>query len=129
MIIAKSGDIFAYFVGRRFGKHKLAARISPGKTVEGAIAGIIGSVIVSVIVTHITPVPARMVADSVWIGLGIGLLAQLGDLCESMLKRNGDVKDSGSYIPGMGGALDLLDSVLFNAPALYYYIKYCVGVG
>lgn len=127
LLIAKSGDIFAYVIGKRFGKHKLTERISPGKTIEGSVAGILGSIIVAYIVTRITPVPQKMVDDAVILGFIIGLFAQFGDLGESMLKRNAQVKDSGSYIPGMGGVLDLLDSVLFNAPLMYYYIRYFVG--
>ncbi len=128
LFITKSGDIFAYLIGSNFGKHKLIAKISPGKTVEGSIGGIIGSLVVALIIVRITPVPEIMVRDAWILGLVLGFFSQLGDLAESMIKRNGDVKDSGEYIPGMGGVLDLLDSILFTAPIMYYYMRYSVGV-
>lgn len=127
LIVTKSGDIFAYFVGSNFGKHKLNTKISPKKTIEGSIGGIIGSILAAIVVTRITPVPTSMIRDAWIIGLVLGFFGQLGDLAESMLKRNGEVKDSGEYIPGMGGVLDLLDSIMFNAPIMYYYLRYCVG--
>ncbi len=124
LLVTKSGDIFAYLIGSVFGKHKLIAKISPGKTVEGSIGGIMGSVCMAMLIAMIAPLPEQIVENAWLIGLMLGLFGQLGDLVESMLKRNGDVKDSGEYIPGMGGALDLLDSVLFTAPIMYYYIQF-----
>ena len=124
LLVTKSGDIFAYLIGSVFGKHKLISKISPGKTVEGSIGGIIGSVGMAMIIAMIAPLPEQIVENAWIIGLMLGLFGQLGDLVESMLKRNGDVKDSGEYIPGMGGALDMLDSVLFTAPIMYYYIQF-----
>ena len=76
----------------------------------------------------IAPLPEEIVRYAPLLGLLLGIFGQIGDLCESMLKRNGAVKDSGQYIPGMGGALDLLDSMLFTAPIMYYYLRFCVGV-
>ncbi|MCD6459776.1 phosphatidate cytidylyltransferase [bacterium] len=128
IIVTKSGDIFAYLIGSVFGKHKLIAKISPGKTIEGTLGGIAGSVIVSVLIAMIAPLPEAIIKNAAVLGLLLGVFGQIGDLCESMLKRNGAVKDSGRYIPGMGGALDLLDSLLFTAPIMYYYFQLCVGV-
>ncbi len=126
--ITKSGDIFAYLVGSNFGKHKLIPKISPGKTIEGSIGGIFGSLIVAIILTKIIPVPENMNMHSWILGIVLGFTGQLGDLAESMLKRNGSVKDSGQYIPGMGGILDLLDSILFNAPIMYFYLFSVLGI-
>jgi len=126
--ITKSGDIFAYLIGSNFGKHKLIPKISPKKTVEGSIGGIIGSVLVAVFIIKITPVPVKMSGHSWILGIILGITGQLGDLIESMLKRNGSVKDSGQYIPGMGGVLDLLDSILFNAPIMYFYLYYILDM-
>lgn len=128
LLVTKSGDIFAYLIGSVFGRHKLIAKISPGKTIEGSIGGIIGSVCMAMLISMIAPLPEQMIENAWLIGLTLGLFGQLGDLVESMLKRNGAVKDSGEYIPGMGGALDLLDSVLFTAPIMYYYIEYFVRI-
>jgi len=128
LLLSKSGDIFAYFVGSVIGKRKLVHRISPNKTVEGSIGGIIGSVLVAVFIMPMLPVPDAMKQNAWILGLILGFFGQLGDLAESMLKRNGEVKDSGEYIPGMGGVLDVLDSVLFNAPIMYCYMRYCIGV-
>ncbi len=128
LLLSKSGDIFAYFVGSMIGKRKLVHRISPNKTVEGSVGGIVGSVVVAIVVIPLLPVPDGIKQNAWILGLILGFFGQLGDLAESMLKRNGEVKDSGGYIPGMGGVLDLLDSVLFNAPIMYCYMRYCIGV-
>ncbi|MDX9702579.1 MAG: phosphatidate cytidylyltransferase [Candidatus Auribacterota bacterium] len=124
LLVTKSGDIFAYLIGSVFGRHKLIPKISPGKTIEGSIGGILGSICVSILFSMVAPLPEQIVENAWLIGLFLGVFGQLGDLVESMLKRNGAVKDSGEYIPGMGGVLDLLDSVLFTAPIMYYYIQF-----
>ncbi|HEV8308857.1 MAG TPA: phosphatidate cytidylyltransferase [Methylomirabilota bacterium] len=114
------GETAAYFVGRRWGRRKLAPRISPAKTVEGAVA----QVLVSVAAALLT---VRMGVLTPWhaigIGLTLGVLAQVGDLTESFLKRSAETKDASRLLPGHGGLLDRLDSLLFNVPALYYYVK------
>lgn len=113
-------DIFAYFVGMKFGSRKLIPAVSPNKTVEGALGGICGSILaVSTvgIVAGISPV------HFIPLGMAIALAAQLGDLAESSLKRYTGVKDSGSLIPGHGGILDRCDSLIFAAPVVYYYIQ------
>ena len=119
------GESAAYFVGRRFGRRPLAPRVSPGKTVEGGVAQLIASV-----VTAGRAGAARRAADrgggrrsaSSWAPSG-----QIGDLSESFLKRSAGAKDAGHLIPGHGGVLDRLDSLLFNVPALYYWL-YFVGI-
>ena len=117
------GETAAYFVGRRWGRRKLAPRISPGKTVEGGIAQMLASVAAGVVAALWAPLPGITPLHGLGIGVTLGLLAQLGDLAESFLKRNAETKDASGLIPGHGGLLDRLDSLLFNVPALYYYLK------
>ncbi len=119
-LIVFAGDTGAYYVGRSLGSHKLAPRISPGKTIEGAIGGLLSNVAVAVI-AHYTFFPELPVTHAVLLALVMGVLGQIGDLCESMLKRGAQAKDAGQVIPGHGGVLDRLDSLLFNAPVLYYF--------
>lgn len=121
-IVVFAGDTGAYYTGRTLGKKKLAPRLSPGKTVEGAIGGLLGNVIAALI-AHYTFFPELQLAHAVPLGLLMGLLGATGDLCESMLKRGAHAKDAGHLIPGHGGLLDRLDSMLFNAPLLYYYYE------
>lgn len=130
-----SGDIFAYYVGKRFGKHKLAPRISPGKTVEGAIASVVGAIVVSIVLCELGPnLEAQLRAANLlrsntvyplsvppgWLqillAVCINVAAQFGDLAESMIKRGAGVKDSGTLMPGHGGVLDRIDALLFAAP-------------
>ena len=119
-VVVFAGDTGAYYTGRTLGKNKLAPRISPGKTVEGAIGGLAGNVIAAVI-AHYTFFPELPLAHAAPLALVMGALGATGDLCESMLKRGAKAKDAGQLIPGHGGFLDRLDSMLFNAPLLYYY--------
>lgn len=122
MLVTKMGDIFAYFVGKQWGRKKLAHNISPNKTWEGAFGGLIASVGVSVAFTVFTPLALSLV-ESFFLGLALGLLAQIGDLAESLLKRDASIKDS-NKIPGLGGVLDIMDSLLLTAPFLFLYIDY-----
>jgi phosphatidate cytidylyltransferase len=118
-------DTAAYFVGKALGKHKLAPAISPGKTWEGAIAGVIGSIIVSLLFTFNSPwqLPLNW-WQAILLGVAISVLGQLGDLAESLLKRNCEVKDSGGLMPGHGGLLDRMDSVLFAGVVVYLWYIY-----
>lgn len=118
-----AGDIAAYLTGSRWGRHKLYPKVSPKKTCEGLLGAIVGSTLVSLVFTSIC-FPFFRTSGSLFLGLGIGLLGQMGDLTESMLKRSAQVKDSGSLIPGHGGMLDRLDSFLFSAPFLHYSLLY-----
>lgn len=115
-------DSFAYFVGRKFGKHKLSERISPKKSWEGTIAGAIGSVVSMFLVQRFWLVDLS-IFDSIVIGLIAGIFGQLGDLSESMLKRSARIKDSSQILPGHGGVLDRFDSLLFVSPLVYIYLN------
>lgn len=120
LIATWANDTSAYFVGSAVGKHKLCPEISPGKTVEGAIGGIVGSLLGATAVGTFIHIP---LAHSVILGVLIGILAPVGDLVESMFKRYAGVKDSGKIFPGHGGVLDRFDSILFVVPAVYYFFK------
>ena len=121
-----AGETAAYAVGTSIGRHKLAPVVSPGKTVEGAVAQVVASVVVAVAVDRaLFPEPSPMLAAAG--GLLLGIVGQVGDLSESVLKRSARTKDTGGIIPGHGGLLDRLDSLLFNTPALFYYARYVGG--
>jgi len=123
MVTVWAGDIFALFIGSLFGKRKLYPKISPKKTYEGLAGGVVGSVAVALIFALVF-IPRFDKGPCILLAIGMGLLGQLGDFTESMLKRSAQVKDSGSLIPGHGGMLDRLDSFLFSAPFLYYSLPY-----
>jgi phosphatidate cytidylyltransferase len=114
-------DTTAFFLGRALGKHPLAPHISPSKTWEGAVAGVLGSVIISLALVHFFSLPLDY-GWAILLGLLVSILGQLGDLVESLLKRNMGVKDSGKLIPGHGGFLDRVDSVLFTGIVVYYFV-------
>jgi len=114
------GDSGAYYVGKRFGRHKLSPRISPKKTIEGLAGGLIASILAAVVI-HFTFFPAFPLHHAMIAGLILSIAGVIGDLVESMWKRSADVKDSGTLIPGHGGVLDRFDSILFTAPILYCY--------
>lgn len=119
-IVVFAGDTGAYYTGRAVGRRRLAPRVSPGKTIEGVIGGLTGNVIAALI-AHFTFFPELKIVHAVPLALIMGGLGITGDLCESMLKRGARAKDAGHLIPGHGGLLDRLDSMLFNAPLLYYF--------
>jgi CDP-diglyceride synthetase len=116
--VVKAADVGAYATGHLIGKHKLIPWLSPGKTVEGFIGGLVFSAIVAMLI--LSPPFSR--PQALFAGLVLGAIGQLGDLLESLLKRDAGVKDSGK-IPGFGGLLDLLDSPLLAAPAAYWLLK------
>jgi phosphatidate cytidylyltransferase len=117
-----ASDTAAYFIGRFFGRHKMAPRISPGKTWEGAVGGLIGAVIVSLLFSLLGPVRLHFgYLTAALLGLLISVFGQAGDLAESLLKRNAGVKESGGLLPGHGGLLDRLDSVLFAGAVVYIF--------
>jgi phosphatidate cytidylyltransferase len=115
-----AGDTAAYFVGSAIGRHKLAPSVSPKKTWEGAIANVAASLLMAHIakLTFIQSIDGK---DVLILGLAISVIGQLGDLFESVLKRCADIKDSSHILPGHGGILDRIDSLIFTAPVLYYY--------
>lgn len=115
-----AGDTAAYFVGKKLGRIKLAPLLSPGKTVEGALGGIVGSTLGAVLVY--TLYPSVLIYKVIALGLLVGIFGILGDLFESSLKRSAGVKDTGLIIPGHGGVLDRFDSMLFTAPVVYYFV-------
>lgn len=114
-------DSVAYFAGRAFGKHRLYPEVSPNKTVEGAIGGIVGGVLAQVGAGSFWLLPDLPVQHAVVLGIAGSVLGQCGDLVESMLKRSFGVKDSGQVLPGHGGMLDRIDALLFVAPLIYGY--------
>ena len=116
-------DTGCYYFGKNFGKHKLAEIVSPKKTVEGAIGGAICSVVGAFVIGHFIHLAWY---HCLIIGLLVTIFAQIGDLCESLIKRDAGVKDSGSLLPGHGGFLDRTDSYILTMPILYYYLKYFV---
>ncbi len=121
-----SYDAFAYFTGRLVGRHKLLSRVSAGKTIEGTVGGLIGAVIF-MFALRFTLFPFLTPMHCVILGGVGGIVAQVGDLAESLVKRDAGLKDSSSLIPGHGGVLDRFDSVFFAAPFVYYYLAYVVG--
>ena len=119
-----STDVGCYYAGTKFGKNKLAPVISPNKTIEGSIGGIISAITGAVIIGLFIPGVTWYV--SVFAGLICTVFAQIGDLCESLIKRDAGVKDSGNSLPGHGGFLDRTDSFIFTIPVMYYFCKYFV---
>ncbi len=122
LLVTKMGDVGAYLVGKSMGKHTLIPRISPKKTLEGAFGGLIFSLLAAGLSNFYLPfIPfIHLLA----LGVLLGSLAQLGDLCESLIKRDCQVKDSGDHLPGLGGILDIIDSIIFVAPIFYCYLIY-----
>lgn len=118
-------DTAAYFGGISMGKHKLMPRVSPGKSWEGAVCGFLGAVATMIVFQHYF-LPYLKFHQAIIIGVIIGVFGQIGDLIESLLKRDAGVKDSSSLIPGHGGVLDRFDSLIFVSPILYLYIDFVV---
>ncbi len=122
-LVIFGSDSGAYFVGRAFGKHKLAPAISPGKTVEGLIGGILAAAAFAAVATFwfFPQLPYKF---SIPLAVVIAIFGVLGDLAESAMKRGSKTKDAASILPGHGGLLDRLDSLLLGAPILYYFARY-----
>jgi phosphatidate cytidylyltransferase len=139
-LVVWTGDTAAYYVGRAIGRHKMAPRISPGKTWEGGVASFLASIGIGVLVfNYAQPISAALlnarlvdraqgylapsppIAQIIILSAVINLTAQLGDLVESLLKRGAGVKDSGTLLPGHGGMLDRIDALLFALPVLWFY--------
>ena len=118
-----AGDTAAYYVGKAFGRRKLSPSISPGKTVEGALGGLMGNVLIGALFKGCC-FPEFSWGHWITLIIATGALGQAGDLFESMLKRSVQRKDSGSIFPGHGGLLDRIDALLFAAPTLYYFKTY-----
>ncbi len=125
MIIIMISDTVAFFAGRAWGKHHLAPTLSPKKTWEGAIGGAVASIIASIILGILLSIPLTYWQLAL-AGCIISIVAQLGDLVESLLKRTSGVKDSGNLVPGHGGVLDRIDSFIFTV-AMVYYLAIAIG--
>lgn len=122
-LVVKVNDTAAYLIGSKWGQHKLIPRISPGKTVEGAVGGVIGAGLAAVLGKFAFDLTRLTWPAALTLGFVLGGAAVMGDLAESLLKRDSGQKDSGRTLPGMGGVLDLFDSIYFTAPLLYLYMK------
>jgi len=125
MALAWGSDTSAYFVGRKFGKTKLAPRISPKKTLEGSAGGLAASVLGALAMSSF--LPGLSPIDAIALGILAGAAGQAGDLLVSVLKRSSGVKDSGGILPGHGGILDRVDALAFTAPATWAYGHFIAG--
>lgn len=126
ILVTKFSDVGAYVVGSLIGRHKMIPRVSPGKTWEGFGGAVFGSVVASLVFSHFagSHLPGMKPVHAIILGAVLSVAAVIGDLIESIFKREAGVKDSGTLFPGIGGILDLLDSLLFNAPLMYLYLRH-----
>jgi phosphatidate cytidylyltransferase len=122
LLISWTGDGGAYYVGRAFGRHKLAPRVSPNKSWEGSAASVVASVLIAG-AYMLRFIPEVGAVQAIVITIVANAAGQLGDLAESAMKRGAGVKDSGAILPGHGGFLDRVDSTLFTLPAIYVCLK------
>jgi phosphatidate cytidylyltransferase len=126
MLLIWAGDAAAYYGGRKFGKHKLIPEVSPNKTVEGAIANILGTLLAAGL-AQLWFFTQFSLTHCLIVAFICGIIGQFGDFSESLIKRNCQVKDSGTLIPGHGGFLDRIDSLLFAGPVFYCYYQLFLG--
>jgi phosphatidate cytidylyltransferase len=126
LALAFLSDTVAYIFGRLWGRHKLYPAVSPGKTWEGSLGGLVGGVLATVVAGSLTLVPNLPLHHAVVLGVVGSLVGQVGDLFESMLKRGYGVKDSSALLGAHGGMLDRVDALLFVGPVVYYYAKLVV---
>jgi len=120
-ILIWANDSFAYLIGKSMGRHKLLERISPKKTIEGFVGGLVGSMLASIVIFNYT----ELYSLSIWLLLAvmISVLGTFGDLIQSKFKRNAGVKDSGTIMPGHGGIYDRLDSIIYTSPFIYLFLE------
>jgi phosphatidate cytidylyltransferase len=146
LLLVWAGDVFAYFIGKPFGRHRMSPRVSPNKTWEGAVASVLASVAVGLLMFHYSlPLSTALLhahlidlRDGIFnnqqpslipiiaLSVILNIAAQLGDLVESLIKRGANVKDSGAILPGHGGMFDRIDALLFAAPVLWCYAAWRV---
>ena len=126
LAVTKFSDVGAYVIGSLVGRRKMIPRISPGKTWEGFAGAMLTSLAISIALVYVmgARVQAISFTGSIVLGLLLPLVSVVGDLAESVVKRDASIKDSGHSIPGIGGALDLIDSILFTAPVFYFYLQF-----
>lgn len=125
LCVVFAGDTGAYYAGSYQGRHKLCPSVSPGKTVEGSMGGLVSNLVVGLLFKW-SFLPAIGWQTCIWLCLSIGIAGQIGDLFESMIKRQSGIKDSGKLFPGHGGVLDRIDALLFAAPVAYWFKVYAV---
>jgi phosphatidate cytidylyltransferase len=123
LFVPKCGDIGAYLAGRFLGRHKMTPALSPKKTWEGFAGGLVGSVFAAVVLNRFGPLLQGGDLAAVAFGLVVGLAGVLGDLAESLIKRDSRQKDAAQTMPGFGGVLDIVDSVIFAAPVAYCWLR------
>jgi phosphatidate cytidylyltransferase len=127
VVVTKFTDIGAYLIGSFFGRHKMIPRISPGKSWEGTVGGIVFATVSGALCYQLLQqqlgAGGMLMKHAIFLGVALGAAAVIGDLAESLIKREAGVKDSSHWLPGHGGALDLIDSLLFTAPLLYVYMR------
>jgi phosphatidate cytidylyltransferase len=121
-LVIWASDTGAYYVGTAFGKRRLYEKISPKKSIEGLAGGMAASVVVALLCKWLL-VPSAGLIEAAVLGAALAAVGTVGDLVESLIKRSAGVKDSGNLIPGHGGILDRMDSMLFAAPVLFYYLR------
>jgi len=131
IVVTKFSDMGAYLTGTVIGKHRMVPHISPKKTWEGFVGALAFSLLGSYGMFYLMPKHLSLLnwTNATLLGLLLGFAAIVGDLAESILKRSTETKDSGSFLPGIGGALDLIDSLLFTSPLLFFYLRAIIGVG
>ena len=126
LAVTKMTDIGALFVGKKLGRHVLARQLSPDKTLEGSIGGIVSALVTSLLLTYFGKTHQLEYittwTQSIWLGAVVSIIGQIGDLAESSLKRDASVKDS-NCLPGLGGILDMIDSLLFTIPTIYFFME------
>lgn len=126
LVVVFASDTGAFYFGRLLGRHKLHPKISPGKTWEGAIGGLVSSIFAALVFVRVMPIH-RAASVLLMLAASLCIAGQVGDLAESMLKRNHGVKDTGSILPGHGGILDRIDGLLFSIPILYIYLSFSIS--
>jgi phosphatidate cytidylyltransferase len=123
IFVPKSCDIGAYFTGMFLGRHRMSPIISPKKTWEGAAGGLVFAALVALGINSVVPVIPGGIAGAIAFGVIIGIVAMVGDLFESMIKREYGTKDSGTVLPEFGGVLDIVDSIIFSAPVVFWWLR------